>query len=343
MSGYLSGLVLLVGPTERIQRNVLFAISDSADDDTGYCWPSVQTLANKTLFSTRYVIEAVNQLERDRWMSVEHRAVKGRYTAYTVDVEKLETLRRGQKELEKLRKRSGANVSQETYIADLRKLHESHMNRVHLRSENDSQLSHEQSSPQIPQSSGEQSSRQIDQPQVNSFASDVNSFAVSGEIRSTPINVVKHHETSHERESAPSSRDEFPEGLSDLKYAGAIMERRTLSGANHMMRLLAETINHIAKLDSLPLNRAAQLLETRISAAQDEGEAVTPFWITDQKWKPQHRHHRSTQRDVMSQPMRVVVPTQEEIDAEERSAFETWQSMNDNYKRVNPWKGRAFA
>ena len=343
MSGYLSGLVLLVGPVDRGQRSVLYAIADSADDQTGYCWPSVQTLGNKTLFTTRYVIDAIAMLEQDRWMKVEHRAVKGRYTAFTVDVDKLETLRMMQKELEKKRKRSGANVAASVYVADLRQLHEAHMNLVHLRSEQSPQVSHEQSSPENNDPSGEQSSRQIDQSQVNSATSQVNCTTVSGELRRKPINIVKHQETSLKGKATPSEQDEFPKGLSDLSYAGALMERRTLSGANHMMRLLAETINHIAKLDALPLHAAAQLLETRIAAAQAEGEAVTPFWITDQKWKPQHRHHRSTQRDSMPQLPRIIVPTDAELEAEERDQFETWNSMSDNYKRVNPWRGRLFA
>lgn len=127
MSGYLVGLVFLVGPIERDQRNVLAAIADAADDHTGYGWPGIKTLANKTLFSERYVIDAIKALAKDRWMTVEPRAVKGRYTAYTIDVDKLEALRRAQREMEKELKRSTVNVAHETYLADLRKLHVEHL------------------------------------------------------------------------------------------------------------------------------------------------------------------------------------------------------------------------
>ena len=345
MSGYLSGLVLLVGPVDRGQRSVLTAIADSADDQTGYCWPSVQTLANKTLFTTRYVIDSIAQLEEDRWMKVEHRAVKGRWTAYTVDVDKLETLRMMQKDLEKKRKRSGANVASTVYVADLRQLHESHMKLVHLRSEQSPQDSHEQSSPENSQPSGEQSSRQIDPSQVNSATSEVNCTTVSSELQRTPINIVKHQETSLKGEATPSESEDFPAGLSVQQYVAGIFENRNVVAGFTVRDLAAQAVKAISRGDTSALHEAARVFDQRVVAALDNGEEINNFWFTDGKWKGDsaRRHHRSTHRDGPSVPMRVVVPTQEELDAEERSAFETWQSMNEHYKRVNPWRGRAFA
>jgi hypothetical protein len=264
---------MLVGPAERIQRSVLVGIADSADDGTGYCWPSVRTLANKTLFSTRYVIEAVQQLERDGWVKVEHRAVKGRYTAYTVDKELLESLRSSQREQEKQRKRSGEPASPETYLSDLRKLHDAHLNRVHLSKE----TSHEPSSPEIRSS------------EVNSFASEVNSFAVSGEIHDTPNKKEKHQETSGKGEPPPcddqSPAPAFPEGLTPMQYGDGIIERTALPKVWKLRVAMEASLPALASHEKQSLHLAAQLMEQRIRAAQLRSETVNAFWFEDSKWK----------------------------------------------------------
>jgi hypothetical protein len=280
MSVHISGLIWKVGPQERNQRFILLAIADAADEN-GYCWPSIKTLARQTLFSERYVIDAVAQLETDGWMRVARRAVHGRYTAYTVDLEKLEALRDEQRAEDK-RRRSGAKSSPE------------------ITPKGDG--SGAQSSPET-STSPEQSSpdRSISGEIRNT--SEVNFDALSGEIRSTPI-LKNHHEPSLKGEPhkiSPRTDDSFPEGLSELNYAAAIMERRFLAGGFRMKSLIGETVKLLAKMDNLELHCAAELLEKRITAAQHDNDTINSFWFEDQKWKadggPRHgtnQGHRNT-------------------------------------------------
>jgi hypothetical protein len=260
VSVHISGLIWKVGPQERNQRFILLAIADAADEN-GYCWPSIKTLARQTLFSERYVIDAIQQLETEGWMRVARRAVHGRYTAYTIDLEKLEALRDEQRAEDK-RRRSGAKSSPEiTPKGD----------GSGAQSSPENSTSPEQSSPD----------RSISGEIHNT--SEVNFDALSGEIRSMPI-LKNHHEPSLKGEP-PQTDDSFPEGLSELQYATAIMERRFLAGGFRMRSLIAETIRLLGKMDNLALHRAGELLEQRITAAQNKNETINSFWFEDQKWK----------------------------------------------------------
>ena len=335
---------MLVGPIDRGQRSVLTAIADIADDQTGYGWPSVQTIANKTLFSTRYVIETISALEHDRWMKVEHRAVRGRYTAYTIDVDKLETLRIAQKQLEKQyekefgKKRTALNVSSERYELDLGTLHQSHMNSVHLSSEQGVEVSHEQSSPDTPKSHVNPvhvtSKSQVNsaQSQVNSAQSQVNSDASPNKKYDSSVRTI----TEGERPS------DFPEGLSVQQYVTGIFELRGVVAGFGVRDLAAQAIKAIARASSIELHLAAVEFDQRVATALDGGEEINNFWFTDGKWKgdqARQRGHRSPLRDVPQ-----FTPTnQADADADERESYTRWLSMSERFKRENPWKGRVFA
>lgn len=92
MSAKVCGLIWEVGPKDRSQRFVLLAIGDNAGDD-GYAYPGIALLARKTLFTERYVIDAVQRLETDGWLEVKRKAQDRKGNHYYIDVEKLEELK----------------------------------------------------------------------------------------------------------------------------------------------------------------------------------------------------------------------------------------------------------
>lgn len=101
-----------------------------------------------------------------------------------------------------------------------------------------------------------------------------------GDSHDTPI-----EETSRNVTEGGTAPESFPEGLSELSYAAGIMERLFLAGGARMKILMGETIRLLAKMDNLALHRAAELLEKRIAAAQNNNETINSFWFEDQKWK----------------------------------------------------------
>lgn len=88
MSGYIAGAVWNSGPNDRIQRYVLLAIADNAND-TGFCWPSIDSLASKCLLSKRRVMSAVQLLESDGWLVVNKKDVEHKGNSYQIVLEKL--------------------------------------------------------------------------------------------------------------------------------------------------------------------------------------------------------------------------------------------------------------
>ena len=288
MSGYLSGLAWLVGPTERMQRYVLLSLADSADDKTGYCWPSVRNLANKTLFSTRYVIEAIQQLETDHWIHVEHRAIDGRFTAYTVDVERLELLRQMQREQEKRNRQSSLKVPMEAYLGDLRELH-SQVNTVHARSGQASNSSREKGSLDEKSSSEHSSPDSSISGEIHD-TTQVNSVAHSGEIRDslnkeeTSRNISETSRGKHAPSKAPrSSRSPSIGSDGELELAQELLRELKLSTGHADVKATAEQIAYEAP-ERGGTFEAFEFIKNRGLEAIARGEKVTMWWIKDRKF-----------------------------------------------------------
>lgn len=108
MSIKVSSLVWEIGPKERNQRFVLLALADNSGDD-GHCFPSITTIADKCLFTPRYVMAVIQELERDGWMRVERRK-NGKGNCYQIDVIKLQDLSH---EMRSREKRARAKASRE--------------------------------------------------------------------------------------------------------------------------------------------------------------------------------------------------------------------------------------
>lgn len=102
MSAKLSGLIWEAGPKERMLRFVLLAIADNANDD-GYAYPGVESLADKCLFTQRYVISSIQKLEESGWLRVDRKARNGG-NEYYIDVDKLETLGEEFRKIKKARR-----------------------------------------------------------------------------------------------------------------------------------------------------------------------------------------------------------------------------------------------
>lgn len=60
-------------------KSVLISLSDNAND-AGYCWPSLETIAERTCFSKRAVIEAIKWLELNGYLTADRS--NGRHTSY---------------------------------------------------------------------------------------------------------------------------------------------------------------------------------------------------------------------------------------------------------------------
>lgn len=88
MSAYISGAVWLSGPPEMTRRYVLLAIADNAND-SGYCWPSVDTIVNKCLLSKSTVLRCIADLESEGWLAVTKKSVRAKGNSYQINLDKL--------------------------------------------------------------------------------------------------------------------------------------------------------------------------------------------------------------------------------------------------------------
>jgi hypothetical protein len=91
MSAYISGAVWLSGPQERNQRFVLLAIADNSNE-TGFAFPSTETLASKCLMSVRYVLTTLQELETEGWLAITRNDPRSRHSkgnSYQIVLEKL--------------------------------------------------------------------------------------------------------------------------------------------------------------------------------------------------------------------------------------------------------------
>lgn len=65
-------------------KSVLVSLADNAND-AGECWPSIPTICDRTCYSRRAVIDAINWLESARLLSADR--TNGRHTRYTLTPE----------------------------------------------------------------------------------------------------------------------------------------------------------------------------------------------------------------------------------------------------------------
>lgn len=118
------------GPEGHIDRYVLLAIADNANDE-GFAHPSITTIAIKTCLSTRTVMRSIQTLESGGWL-VAHRKSR--------------------------------DVKFSTYTISLSRFHESGDSQSHDRRSRDS---HDTSQVTPSQKSGDSQSRYIEEPSVN--------------------------------------------------------------------------------------------------------------------------------------------------------------------------------
>ena len=75
------------GPLAYIDRYVLLAIADNANDD-GYAYPSIEKLAEKTQMSRRTVMRSLQSLEEDGWIISRKRSRNRRFSTYEIQLGK---------------------------------------------------------------------------------------------------------------------------------------------------------------------------------------------------------------------------------------------------------------
>ena len=78
------------GPSNKTELLVLLALADNADDQ-GRCWPSYQTIAEKSRVSRRHAIRIINKLCNDDYLEKKKRMKKGEQTSnmYLINTKKI--------------------------------------------------------------------------------------------------------------------------------------------------------------------------------------------------------------------------------------------------------------
>ena len=83
MSIHVMSMVWRHGPEDRGELLVLLALADFADDD-GYCWPAMQTIADRARMTDRGVRKIVRRLEESGWLSVRKGGGRGGSNGYHI-------------------------------------------------------------------------------------------------------------------------------------------------------------------------------------------------------------------------------------------------------------------
>jgi hypothetical protein len=85
--------------------------------------------------------------------------------------------------------------------------------------------------------------------------------------------------------SAPATEDEIPEGLADLQYAAAVMEKAAIVHTFSLAQKFAQALNFISKLEECSKPQATLRMLERVNAAQLAGDVKWGFWLDDEQWK----------------------------------------------------------
>src|ERR1700761_3806530 len=88
MSGRICGAIFDRGPDKRPERFVLLAIGEYANK-RGSCFPYIETLAKRTLFTREYVGKVLEKLIKDRWVDRTFHPKNHRSCGYQINLEKL--------------------------------------------------------------------------------------------------------------------------------------------------------------------------------------------------------------------------------------------------------------
>lgn len=119
MSGYIAGAVWTSGPKERAERYVLLAIADNCNE-TGFCFPSIEHLAEKCLLSERHVLRAVKKLEDDGWLEVNKHDIKHKGNSYQIVLDKLSFVRPKSRDKRSHDIQSTSHMTSATEMGDIR-------------------------------------------------------------------------------------------------------------------------------------------------------------------------------------------------------------------------------
>jgi hypothetical protein len=222
-------------------------------------------------------MKKIQQLQTEGWLTVEPRAVRGRFTGYTVNVGKLETLRGSQREIETKMNRSNMNVDHRTYIASVRKLHATYTS------------SQKETTPQ-------QESTPLQEPLPQKDTTP------QGE--SAPQKMATPHQqkqiSQNETRTMPSSP-----GANGFAAAYYVQQEIGLPATAGDMPAIADAVKFCAREQAIEEQDAAEFLIRRAREDKAAGRAVTIFWFKDQRYnQPQAdggphgtgKEHRGTAR-----------------------------------------------
>lgn len=127
-----------------------------------------------------------------------------------------------------------------------------------------------------------------------------------------------------------------PDAGSELMLANWLLEELGQPATNATRIIVAECIRLLAKTYKLTEEApraAAEFILKRAEIAKLSGERVNRFWFEDQRYMPD----TGSQATVgMYDPS---APQNARDEASERESYMDWMSMNEVWKKKNPWKG----
>lgn len=259
MSGYIAGAVWNTRFPEKTIKFVLASLADNANDE-GFAWPSVEAIQQRTQYSRRSVLSALERLVGDGYIVKMQSPRSFRHNAYQIVMEKLNFEKPKAPELS-LKKR--ARQVQSTTI---------------------------QVQPTTPLKP--ESGAICAESGAIHDASQVQSTAESGAIhdalyRGTVIEPSLNRQGESSEAKSPPSADLALRGQTTsltldaqamFGRLGIVAPAVTISLAESAIRILASDLKCDPKMALMVIERTAR-------SAIEAGETVNRFWFEDSKWK----------------------------------------------------------
>ena len=120
---------------------------------------------------------------------------------------------------------------------------------------------------------------------------------------------------------------------SELALAAWIFEEANVPCDNPTVAVAGDCIRKLAKDAGIGFKDAADVILAEVKGAILEGEIITRFWFSNQRYKPQLEKKARV-------PKIAAPPAPGQRSAEETAAYAMWESMSEEYRKANPWRAQ---
>lgn len=160
-----------------------------------------------------------------------------------------------------------------------------------------------------------------------------NTEDVTRNVTSVPPNVTQAEDRGQSAEDRVQRTEEEntppPESGSELALAAWLFEEANVPCDNAMVRVGGDCIRKLAREAGICNKDAARVILDAARAAIVDGEQITRFWLTDQRYKPQKP--KKSKRESISQPIA------EAPGVHTREQYEQWAAMPAEYRAAHKW------